>query len=80
MFFFSVIGAIQMRYDDDDDERHVQQVRSVVRSESLTCSLTPPALIVTGYKRSIVKHFCSQYISISINFHLACSAIKVLRK
>ena len=20
MFFFSVIGAIQMRYDDDDDE------------------------------------------------------------
>jgi len=22
MFFFSVIGAIQMRYDDDDDEEH----------------------------------------------------------
>ena len=21
MFFFSVIGAIQMRYDDDDDDR-----------------------------------------------------------
>jgi len=25
MFFFSVIGAIQMRYDDDDDESLVSQ-------------------------------------------------------
>jgi len=26
MFFFSVIGAIQMRYDDDDDDEDCQPI------------------------------------------------------
>ena len=41
MFFFSVIGAIQMRYDDDDDDETVEDrwVHAARRLTNFSCCL-----------------------------------------
>ena len=36
MFFFSVIGAIQMRYDDDDDDDDDDVFRRVIAWDPVT--------------------------------------------